>query len=213
MGFPWLAAAIFSSAVIGFTSSKSAADSAENAAQAQLDFSMQLYNDYKAKYGPLEDKLLAELSRPLEQQTAYKAARGEVIEGYGNLDSTLRRRFGTSHPYGSGLERGARTGAAIGHTRNLGQLRLAGEANRQQNLLGMLQLGKGMSGPETNLANVYSQRTQISGANAATAGQGFSDFAGNLSMMYMLRNPTGSGLNLNLVKGGRGTIDPGFYNA
>jgi hypothetical protein len=191
---------IVGSAIIGagagMASSSKASSAADRASQSQLKaaqqdlaFRQQMYQDAQAKYGPLEQQLLGQANS--SQPLGYEMLSGQMQQQYADA----LRRIGEQGNIGmGGLAGGAARQSQFGLATGLGSAYAQGQMNRLalgQSLLGRdpsTQLGMNVQGGFQGMGNIYGQQAgmygQLAGQGANAASQSLQGLGYNLGQMY-----------------------------
>ena len=154
-------------------------------AQAQWD-------RYIKQFAPLENKLIHQVSKPLNANPAFLSSMAGVRQNYGNIGANTRRMMAGRYPSGSELETAGQAQNQRSMIKTLADTRAQGEQNRLNQMYQTLGLGRGLTtgamagmnsaaGTYGNLATMYGNA-----ANSAYSSAGNS--LGNMAQMYMLNN-------------------------
>lgn len=172
---------------LGMGSSKSAGKSADDAAKLQyqaemadLAFRQRMYDEAQAKYGPLEQQILAQAT--YNEPLGYDMLSGQIQQQYADA----LRNLSAMGYQGGGLAGGAARQSQFGLANALPQAYSQGQMNRLNlgtSLLGrspVYGLGQNVSGAYQGLANtygnqfdVYNRLGMMSSAATGQALQGF----------------------------------------
>jgi len=167
-----------------------AADNAAATTQWQKDLANRQWQRYMTTFAPLEDMLVADASKPVEEQPGFSRMMGTIDRGYSDLGANVRRTMGGRYPSGSGLETLNMQDIELERTRTkTGAVGAAREA-RFDRMLKAAGLGRGIPTTVMNTAgNVGAQQNYMAnmqGNAAQNAWGSVGNSAGNLMQMYLM---------------------------
>lgn len=191
-----VATAIAGAAVLGAVVSKNASDkankTAKNAAQSELAFAQQQYDDWLEVFGPIQDNLADyynNLTPDYIASTGLQNVERERASALDRVNQSLAQRG----LLGSGLEAAAIVDIELETAEQKAQVRSEAPMLAAQQKLGFLTLGYGQN-PAGTLQNTLSNRAQQSrnyatmaqqasgqaiGSAITTAGTALADYAAN----------------------------------
>ncbi len=161
-----------------------------SATDAQMALAQSQWKRYLQKFAPLEDKMVEEVSKPLEQQPGYLGAMGQLEKGYASTGANLRRTMAGRYPYGGGAEVLPQSTLAL--SKPLARAGVYGQANQNllANRLNVAGLGRNLpaiaSSGYGNVAAGYGNLANVNNQAAAGTWGGLGNTAGNLMQTYML---------------------------
>jgi len=173
-----------------------AADAARETSQWQRDLAVQQWERYMTTFAPLEDMLVADASKPVEEQPGFGRMMGTIDRGYSDLGANVRRTMGGRYPSGSGLDVLNQQDIELERTRTkTGAVGAAREA-RFDRMLRAAGLGRGIPTTVMNTAgNVGAQQNYMAnmqGNAAQNAWGSVGNTAGNLMQMYLMSRGGGT---------------------
>ncbi|MCK4792508.1 MAG: hypothetical protein KAV87_52750 [Desulfobacteraceae bacterium] len=172
-----------------------AASAVEKGAEFQTEIAAAQWDRYMEGFATLEDKLVEEVSRPLEDQPGTKRALATIDRGYADVTGNLRRTLGGRYQYGGGLERGnllnlerQRIGAKAGAV-------AGAEADLFNRRTQVANIGRGLPGQAVgaagSAANIQGSLANIYSGAAKGAWDSVGTGIGNLAQLYTLsKTPT-----------------------
>lgn len=198
MGISTVAAiAAVGSLAVSAYSAYSSGEAAEEQTEAMQDVAAQQtavsqaqWNRYLKKFAPLEDLMISEVSKPIEQQPGFLGAMGAVDRGYANVAANLRRTMAGRYPYGAGMEGETQKTLELQRPRAKAGVYGTFAQNRLANMLNVASLGKGL--PATAMAGLgtagaqYGNLAGMQGQAAAQTWGGIGSTMGNMAQYYLL---------------------------
>jgi|GEM_PF-5394604 len=162
---------VISGTISALNQRKSAKESTkiqEMVALDELQKSERLWDRWRDRYDPIEEKLTAEVSAPVEEQPGFGRMMGQIDRTYGDLSGNLRRTLAGRYPSGSGLEtepsrtlalqRGLSKAGAVSDAETARFGKMLSLANLGRGLLGQSFSGSASAGQTFgNMANMYNQ--------------------------------------------------------
>ena len=194
-------------AVAGTVSSISSAKKASKAtaaatstAQSQEEISREQWNRYLKTFAPMEEQLVSEVSKPVEEQPGFLGAMGAIERGYANTGANLRRTMAGRYPYGAGIESETQKTLELQRPRARAGVYSDFSKNRLTNMINVAQIGRGL--PVTamgGLSSAGSQYGSLAGTQSQAAASGWGslgNMTGNMMQYYLLnqylkQNPWG----------------------
>ena len=159
-------------------------------ANTQAGIAQAQWDRYIKQFAPLENKLIYQVSKPLNANPAFLSSMAGVRQNYGNIGANTRRMMAGRYPSGSELETAGQAQNQRSMIKTLADTRAQGEQNRLNQMYQTLGLGRNLptsamagmnsaAGTYGNLATMYGNA-----ANSAYSSAGNS--LGNMAQMYML---------------------------
>ena len=194
------------------------ADAASSTANTQNAIASQQWDRYLKTFAPVEDKLVAEATKPIDQQAGYLKTMGTIDRGFANQEANLRRTMGGRYPSGAGLSTMGQTGLDLNRIKTKAGATSDYNVANNANLLNLANLGRGL--PATAIGGLSSSGAMSAnlagmyGNAAASTYGGMGNMAGNLMQAYLISNPgmfknnTGPGDGATLKNYGDWNVDP-----
>ena len=150
-----------------------------------------------SKFAPLENKMVTEASKPLEQQAGTKQALAQVDRNYANQAGNLKRTMGGRYQYGSGLEKGSLLNLDINRTNAKGQAWQDSATNLFNQRLQVANIGRGLPGQAVSssgsAANTFGNLMNTAANSAKGTWDSIGSGVGNLMQLYTLSNTPTAG--------------------
>jgi hypothetical protein len=171
------------------------ADAAGGLAKAQSQIARDQWSRYVKTFAPLENKVVSEVSKPLENQGYFAKMMAGVDKGYSDAKANVSRSMAGKFPSGSGMTDAKIQTIDLGRVRAKADATNTAESMRITKMMDAAALGRNLpgtalsglssaSGTNQNLAGVY--------GNASDQGWGaVGNGAGNLTQLYMMNRMMG----------------------
>jgi hypothetical protein len=196
--WPLIAAAVVSAAASVYSSIKNndAADKATSATKeltkTQAEIANSQWERYIKTFAPLENKMVADVSRPLENQPYFSSMMAGIDKQYSDIKANTDRTLSGKYQYGSGVREGRLNTIDLDRARTKSKAYSTAEQNRLTNMLNVASIGRNLPASAQNglssAAGTYGNLAAMYG-NAATAGWGsVGSTASNLAQQYYLNN-------------------------
>ena len=199
----WVATAVAGAAVVGAGATIYASNKASSAANTQADIAAgtagvqnqiatEQWDRYLKTFAPVEDKLVAESSKPIDQQAGYLRSMGTIDRGYANQEANLRRTMGGRYPSGAGLSTMGQTSLDLNRIKTKAGATSDYTVANNANLLNLANLGRGL--PATAMGGLSSSgamSANLAGMYGSAASSGYGsagNIGGNLMQAYMISN-------------------------
>lgn len=190
---PWapIAAAAISAIGSGMAADKNssaqrrASEAAMRQQQAELDFRKSLYDEYKQKYGPLEDEVLRSMRGP--NPIGWGLVSGKINKGYADATRKMEQSMG-----GRMLPQGVRRGLLLSKNEALGgayQKGLLDKMNTQVNLARsspVLGLAGGYAGGLGRMGDIFQRESDRYGALSANGWSSAARSLGTAANMWAM---------------------------
>lgn len=195
------------------------ADAAGNLANTQAKIARDQWDRYVNTFVPLENKVIGEASKPLENQGYFARMMANVDKGYSDASANVSKNMAGKYQYGSGITDAKLTSLDLGRVRAKADATNAAETSRFTKMMDAAGLGRSLPGnAQAGFSSAAGTNMNLSGMYGDEAGAGWNalgDTAGNLTQLYMMNKmmnaggnpyPTGGGAAANPVY--NGVYDP-----
>lgn len=172
------------------------ADAAGNLANTQAEIAKEQWARYVDTYAPLENKIVGEVSKPLENQGYFAKMMAGVDKGYSDASANVSKTMAGRYQYGSGLTDAKLQSVDLGRVRAKADATATAENTRLTNMMNAASMGRSLpSTASAGLSSAAGTNQNLSGVygNQSASGWGaVGNTAGNLTQLYMM-NKLGSG--------------------
>lgn len=182
------------------------ADAAGNLANTQADIARSQWDRYVNTFAPIENKVVGEVSKPLESQGYFAKMMANVDKGYSDASANVSKNMAGKYQYGSGMTDAKIQSLDLGRVRAKADATSTAETNRLTNMMNAAGMGRNLPGSAmSGLSSAAGTNMNLSGmyGDEASAGWGaLGNTAGNLTQLYMMNKMMNSGGNPYATGGG-----------
>lgn len=189
------------------------ADSQGRLTGIQADIALDQWDRYVSTIAPIENKVAAEVSRPVENQGYFAKMMAGIDKGYSDASANVAKTTAANHQYGSGVGEARQATLDLSRTRDKASAYADAEKSRLANMMNVVTMGKGnvssAQGGLSQAAGSYGNLATMYGNAAGSGWQSVGNAAGNLTQLYMMNKMAGGGSGGFDVPAGWGTYDSG----
>ena len=156
----------------------------------QAAISKAQWDRYMGTFAPVENKVVGEVSKPLENQSYFQTMMANIDKGYSDLSANVAKKTAAMYPNGGGVADIRQHTLDLARVRDKAKATATAENSRLNNMMAVAGLGRNLpaqaqsgyqsaAGTNASLANMY--------ANASNTGwNSLGNTAGNLTQLYMM---------------------------